>query len=793
MTDGNSIFISHATADDAVVKMLREKLEERGLSVWVDSRKLRGGDGLRPEIEQAIREARQVLVVLSPATVNSTWVQDEVALAREVAATKAGYRVIPVLLPGVQPAALGLWFGKVVPVAVILPEATATALDEVLPDILAALGERLPNDRQPVREVPAAPLEELVLVLSRPQLDYTDGKRVLTADAVLKYDPADRTRDVVHSRGYTFTAPLGPIEVDDLRWYLEDYYIWPVGQFTERAQRIEKELPRWGRLLYDAVLAAPSTKNPLEGWRAVAVGTERRFSVEVETAEEYPDAEAQANAQEAAAVLLTLPWELLRDDRGWLFHGAHPVHVRRRLPAEIAHPPLQVRPPVRVLLVSPRPEDDNAGYIDHRVSARALVAAMEDLGGIVEMTVLNPPTFPALREALKKAQYDVVHFDGHGVYDPRCGLGALCFEDPNDTDKLRERRSELIYADTLSDMMRDYRVPLVFLEACQTAQATETPASSVAAALLRQGVNSVAAMSHSVLVETARRFVTAFYDALAHGARVGAAMLAGQQALHADTLRGEIMGAGELHLQDWFVPVLYQERHDPQLFTRLPAADADSLRRQSDQRRFGALPPSPEHDFHGRSRELLALERLLFDQGKQWAVVRGPGGTGKTTLAVECARWLVHSRRCHRAAFVCLEHLRDVNAVLDALGQQLLPEGANWSVAQFADRKDALQPVERALNDHPTIILLDNLESILPNPAGGDDAGYPYEELFALCRALLAAAPHTRLLFTSRERLPAPFAAAYNHIELGALDVKDAIKLVEQVMREHGWTPKATP
>jgi len=33
------------------------------------------------------------------------------------------------------------------------------------------------------------------------------------------------------------------------------------------------------------------------------------------------------------------------------------------------------------------------------------------------------------------------------------------------------------------------------------------------------------------------------------------------------------MGAGKLRLQDWFVPVLYQEEHDPQLFTsRLPEA-----------------------------------------------------------------------------------------------------------------------------------------------------------------------------------------------------------------------------
>ena len=57
---------------------------------------------------------------------------------------------------------------------------------------------------------------------------------------------------------------------------------------------------------------------------------------------------------------------------------------------------------------------------------------------------------------------------------------------------------------------------------------------------------------------------------LAAGPRVGQAMLAGQQALYGDTYRLKIMGAGELRLQDWFVPVLYQEEQDPQLFTRLP-------------------------------------------------------------------------------------------------------------------------------------------------------------------------------------------------------------------------------
>ncbi len=59
---------------------------------------------------------------------------------------------------------------------------------------------------------------------------------------------------------------------------------------------------------------------------------------------------------------------------------------------------------------------------------------------------------------------------------------------------------------------------------------------------------SVVAMSHSVLVETARRFVEAFYEALADGKRVGDAMLEGQRQLKDDTFRGRIFGAGELRL-----------------------------------------------------------------------------------------------------------------------------------------------------------------------------------------------------------------------------------------------------
>ena len=59
------VFISHSSKDDPFVKQLREALEGLGINVWVDSRNLRGGSKLAPEIEAAIEAARQFVVVLS--------------------------------------------------------------------------------------------------------------------------------------------------------------------------------------------------------------------------------------------------------------------------------------------------------------------------------------------------------------------------------------------------------------------------------------------------------------------------------------------------------------------------------------------------------------------------------------------------------------------------------------------------------------------------------------------------------------------------------------------------------
>ncbi len=817
------VFISHTSKDDGFVKSLQAKLEAHGIATWVDSRQLVGGNKLEAEIEEAIEDARSFIAVLSPNVINSPWVKKEIGKALEVEkAREDGYRVIPLLLPGVAPVALGFWFDDE-PVGVRV-ELDIDSLDEALPQILAALGEQLPEDREPEPELPAQPVDELVLRLQDPKIETLDGKVRATATATLIYEPAAAGARRVESARYKFVAPLGAIEYEEIRWYIEEFFRWPVGVFRDRAGRTEAQFPAWGQALFEAATRAGAAQTALNAWQNARGEAERRFSIWVDDdlPEGAPDADKAAAAQ-AASGLMALPWEMLHDGDGFLFRGKSPVRVRRRLPNREPIERGLASLPIRILLASPRPEDDHAGYIDHRASARPLVEAVENLGVLAELTVLDPPTFGKLEDALRKASeagkpYAVVHFDGHGVFDHRSvknglhGLGALVFEDPKDTGKLEGRASDLVDAQKIAETLRDYRVPLVFLDACQGARFDKDPSASVAAHLLEAGVTSVVAMTHSVLVPTAGMFVQAFYRALAEGRRVGQAMLHGQQALANDTYRMTIMSAGELRLQDWFVPVLYQEEQDPQLFTRLPGARVRQLAAQAQRIRLGNLPEPPAHSFVGRSHSLLVLERLLLKEKPGYAVLLGTGGAGKTTFAAELARWLARTGRFGRVAFVSLETLTDPRAVLDSIGRQLLPEGDKYTVAIYKDLKDAMQPVARALRDAPTLIVVDNVETVLApstasdlrsSSAQDDNAPSPLRSsspslltssapIFDLLHSLLPASPRTRLLFTSRERLPAPFDGAAQHIRLGGLTPREAVELVSRVMAAEGVEPPAS-
>lgn len=130
------IFLSHTTADDAIVEEIRGSLEGQGLSVWVDSRELSGGDDLSKKILDRIERAAHFMVVLSSPVMNSKWVGKEIKHALKVQEGRDdGYKVIPILLKGVRRTALHHWFGKKEPLSVRVGnahDAVANALVRLL-------------------------------------------------------------------------------------------------------------------------------------------------------------------------------------------------------------------------------------------------------------------------------------------------------------------------------------------------------------------------------------------------------------------------------------------------------------------------------------------------------------------------------------------------------------------------------------------------------------------------------------------------------------------------------------
>jgi hypothetical protein len=84
------VFISYSRRDLAFVEQLAADLKAAGLDVWYDLSGLEGGQRWSKEIEKAIRESQYVLVVLSPDSVASKWVEEEFLYASEL-----GKKIIP--------------------------------------------------------------------------------------------------------------------------------------------------------------------------------------------------------------------------------------------------------------------------------------------------------------------------------------------------------------------------------------------------------------------------------------------------------------------------------------------------------------------------------------------------------------------------------------------------------------------------------------------------------------------------------------------------------------------------
>jgi adenylate cyclase len=90
------VFLSYARDDVDAARQLAEDIEQSGHDVWWD-RHLHGGSRFDREIEAALKDAEAVVVLWSSASLNSAWVKDEAAEARD------SERLVPVSIGSVKP------------------------------------------------------------------------------------------------------------------------------------------------------------------------------------------------------------------------------------------------------------------------------------------------------------------------------------------------------------------------------------------------------------------------------------------------------------------------------------------------------------------------------------------------------------------------------------------------------------------------------------------------------------------------------------------------------------------
>ncbi|UNU24663.1 tetratricopeptide repeat protein [Microcoleus vaginatus] len=497
----------------------------------------------------------------------------------------------------------------------------------------------------------------------------------------------------------TFEHPFDSKVLADLRWYLEEYLRFPYGLEPENAKKIEQQLQAWGQQLFDLVFRS-SDKAREFFQEATRAGLDK---CEISIVSDNP-------------AVLNLPWELLFTPNyqflapllAGMYRSLSEYPVRADM-GEMSDEHLNI------LLVIARPS--GAKDINFQTIARPMLEALKPIQKQVNLTVLRPPSLKQFEAELnaRKGFYHIVHFDGHGDFQAdsktvqtqygKSGEGVLVFEDA-------DGNPEIVTATEIAQYLTDCRVPIFILNACKSGQAGEEAFSSVAGQLVKLGAKGVVAMAYSVYAAGAKHFMARLYGELVRGQDIASAVAAGRKSMSIDKQRPSPKGL--LPLQDWLVPVLYQQEPCRPFRPKAATPSFADLMGESDTEATLAvdLPDVSAYGFIGRDYDILCLERAF--RQNHVVLLQGMGGVGKTELAGGFARWLGDTQgRTGGVFFTSFERGAGLSQVVNQIGRAL---GGEKFSSLSPERQQEV--VRKYLQTNPCLLIWDNFEPVNGFPQG---------------------------------------------------------------------------
>lgn len=553
--------------------------------------------------------------------------------------------------------------------------------------------------------------------------------------------------------------------MQELQWYLETFLDYPFPPDTDHAERVLKALHDWGQNAFRTLFDDRSAG--------------RMFDA---ATQDYSKLHLQISSDDPR--VLCWPWEALRDPE--LAVLAHTCQIERRLNTVRDPQPLPASLPkdsVNILLVVARPYGRQD--VRFRSIARPLVELIEKEKLPAYVELLRPPTFDELRNRLRERPgfFHILHFDGHGAYSAESPGGAgYTFQGPEGklVFETEDGEPDAITAEKLSALLKECAVPGVVLNACQSAMVgggNDDPFSSVATALLRSGMRDVVAMAYSLYVSGAQKFLPSFYRRLFEEGNMAAAVRAGRQYMWQHDKR--VCVRGEFPLQDWLLPVLYQQQ--PFNFSFAKEARKEFVPHASKLPEELRREKNP-YGFVGRDSAILALERAMR-RVPAGILIKGLGGVGKTTLARGFLQWLDQTGGLEYPPFwFSFQDIRSAEYVFNRLGEALF--GGNFSLIPMEKR---IEELAKALRENKLLIVWDNFESAAGIPGTAISANLPDSDRKLLAQFLdELRGGATKVIITSRS--PEDWLTPQQRfvLPLGGLDREERWEYCNAILRDLG-------